>query len=83
MSFQVSVWDPKNEGVFGSTQAIIQSLHNSQKDTVVQYQQLTKYDLKARKWQHIASTQIATWLLPVEALLLHTSGQTSQLQPGR
>lgn len=36
MSFQGSVWDPKNEGVFGSTQTIIQSLRNSQKDTVVQ-----------------------------------------------
>lgn len=51
MSFQVAVWDPKNEGVFGSTRTVIQSLQYSQKDMVVQYQQLTKYDLKARKWQ--------------------------------
>lgn len=46
MFSQGSVWDPKNEGVFGSTQTSIQSLQYSQKYAVVPYQQLIKDNLK-------------------------------------
>lgn len=57
MSSQGSVWGLKQRRVFFVKPKLSFSLCSTLKDTVVQYQCVTKYDWKARKWKHVTSPQ--------------------------